>query len=204
MTAPQFINIGSDTDVPLQTIKPTGDGTSDAVAIQTLDSAGRAIDTYIWCDWAGPDSDQEAWSDGSGDIIEGVKFAPGTALWIQGTDASQGIMTSGQVSESDVVIKLRNGFMALGNPFPTEVNLQDIIPEGEGCSDTVAIQTLDSAGRAVDTYIWCDWAGPDSDQEAWSDGSGEIIEGVTFAPGAGFWVQGASDQQSLRFPAPEL
>ena len=85
-----------------------------------------------------------------------------------------------------------------------ETLLQSIKPTGDGTSDTVSIQTLDSAGRAVDTYIWCDWAGPDSDQEAWSDGSGDIIEGVTFAPGAGLWVQGASTEQSIRFPAPEL
>ena len=190
--------------MPLQMIKPTGDETSDVVSIQTLDFAGRAIDTYIWCNWAGPDGDQEAWSDGSGEIIEGVKFAPGTALWIQGSDSTQGIQTCGEVSASDIVIQLRNGNIALGNPFPVSINLQDILPEGPDVSDNVSIQTLDFAGRAIDTYIWCNWAGPDGDQEAWSDGSGEIIEGVTFAPGAGLWVQGVSDQQSIRFPAPEL
>ena len=75
---------------------------------------------------------------------------------------------------------------------------------GDGTSDTVAVQTLDAFGRAVDTYIWCDWAGDDADKEAWSDGSGAIIEGVSFQPGQGLWVQGASTEQSIRFPAPEL
>ena len=200
----QFLNIGAEVDTALQSIKPTGDGTSDAVSIQTLDSVGRAVDTYIWCDWAGEEGDQEAWSDGSGEIIEGVKFAPGTALWIQGTDANQGIQTAGAVGTSDVVVQLCAGNTAIGNPFPVAVDLQDIVPEGDGTSDNVSIQTLDSAGRAVDTYIWCDWAGEEGDQEAWSDGSGEIIEGVKFAPGAGLWIQGSSDAQSIRFPAPEL
>ena len=200
----QFVNIGSATETPLQSIKPTGENTSDTVSIQTLDSAGRAVDTYIWCDWAGPDSDQEAWSDGSGDIIEGVSFAPGAGLWVQGSDVGQGLQTAGKVGTSDVVVQLCNGNVALGNPFPVAINLQDIVPQGDGISDNVSIQTLDSAGRAVDTYIWCDWAGPDSDQEAWSDGSGDIIEGVSFAPGAGLWVQGASTEQSIRFPAPEF
>lgn len=84
------------------------------------------------------------------------------------------------------------------------IGLQSIKPTGDGTSDTVSIQTLDSAGRAVDTYTWCDWAGESGDQEAWSDGSGEIIEGVTFTPGQGLWVYGASAEQSIRFPAPEL
>ena len=190
--------------MPLQAIKPTGEGTSDAVSIQTLDSAGRAVDTYIWCDWAGESGDQEAWSDGSGDIIQGVSFAPGAGLWVQGVSAAQSLQTSGKVGVNDVVVQLCAGSVALGNPFPVAIDLQDIIPEGPNTSDAVSIQTLDSAGRAVDTYIWCDWAGESGDQEAWSDGSGEIIQGVSFSPGAGLWVQGASSEQSVRFPAPEL
>ena len=204
MSSAQFLAIGSEAGTELQSIKPTGDETSDTVSIQTLDSAGRAVDTYTWCDWAGPDSDQEAWSDGSGDIIEGVSFAPGQGLWVYGASAEQGLMTSGKVGKEDVQVTLCNGFVAVGNPFPVAIDLQDIVPVGEGTSDMVSIQTLDSAGRAVDTYTWCDWAGPDSDQEAWSDGSGDIIEGVSFAPGQGLWVYGASAEQSIRFPAPEL
>ena len=204
LSSAQFLAVGSEDSIGLQSIKPTGDGTSDTVSIQTLDSAGRAVDTYTWCDWAGESGDQEAWSDGSGEIIEGVTFEPGQGLWVYGASADQGLMTAGRVAKSDVQVKLCSGFVAVGNPFPVEINLQDIVPVGEGTSDTVSIQTLDSAGRAVDTYTWCDWAGESGDQEAWSDGSGEIIEGVTFTPGQGLWVYGASAEQSIRFPAPEL
>ena len=91
MLTPQFLGIGSSTDLDLQSIKPQGDDTSDNVSIQTLDAYGRMVDNYIWCDWAGPDSDQEAWSDGSGDIIEGVSFPAGQGLWVQGSDSGQSL-----------------------------------------------------------------------------------------------------------------
>ena len=203
MLTPQFLGMGQSA-LSLQSLKATGDSTSDNVSIQTLDSFGNAVDTYIWCDWAGDESDQKAWSDGSGAIIEGVTFEPGQGLWVQGSSDGQGLVSAGQVGTDDLLIKLCNGATAAGNTFPTPVNLQDILPSGDSTSDNVSIQTLDSFGNAVDTYIWCDWAGDEGDQEAWSDGSGAIIEGVTFEPGQGLWVQGSSDRQSITIPAPAL
>ena len=204
MATPQFVGIGASSTIDLQSLKPIGENASDNISIQTLDAYGRSVDYYIWCDWAGESGDQEAWSDGSGDVIEGVTFAPGTGLWIQGLSTEQGIQSAGAVGKSDVAIALGSGFTATGNPFPTTLDLQDIVPQGENLSDNVSIQTLDAYGRSVDYYIWCDWAGESGDQEAWSDGSGEIIEGVKFAPGQGLWVQGSATGQYLQFPAPEL
>ena len=204
MATPQFVGIGSGVGMGLQSIKALGDGASDSVIIQTLDTFGNGVDSYIWCNWAGDNGDQEAWSDGSGAIIEGVTFAPGQGLWIQGSAAGQAVMTAGEVGSSDVVINLTEGFTAAGNPFPVSVDLQDIIATGEGASDSVIIQTLDEYGNGVDSYIRCNWAGDNGDQEAWSDGSGAIIEGVTFAPGQGLWIQGSAEGQAIRFPAPKL
>ena len=204
MIAPQFVGVGLETALNLQTIKPQGADTSDNVSIQTLDAYGRMVDMYIWCDWAGESGDQEAWSDGSGDIIEGVTFEPGTGLWVQGLSNTQSIQTAGAVGKNDITVALGNGCTATGNPFPVNVNLQDIVPQGDDTSDNVAIQTLDAYGRMIDMYIWCNWAGESGDQEAWSDGSGDIIEGVVFPAGQGLWVQGSAAGQYLRFPAPEL
>ncbi len=204
MVVPQFINIGDDTSVPLQSIKAVGDDTSDNVAIQTLDRAGRTVDSYMWINWAGDEGDQEAWVDDSYSIVEGVSFASGTGLWVQGASAEQGIQTAGSIGKQDIIVTLRDGCTGTGNPFPVAVNLQDIVAEGSDTSDNVAIQTLDRAGRTVDTYMWINWAGDDGNQEAWVDDSYTIVEGVTFAPGTGLWVQGTSEQQSIRFPAPEL
>ena len=86
MTGAQFLNVGSET-MPLQQIKPTGDDTSDNVIIQTLDANGFGVDTYYWVNYAGKSGDQEAWVDpDTYEIVEGVEFAAGAGLWVQGVD----------------------------------------------------------------------------------------------------------------------
>ena len=174
--------------------------------IQTLDAYGRTVDNYSWVNWAGDDGDQEAWIDDDFEIVEGVTFAPGTGLWVQSNSTeSQGIQTAGKVGTSDVLVALRFGGTVTGIPFPVSVNLQDIIPVGEDTSDNVFIQTLDAYGRTVDNYSWVNWAGDDGDQEAWIDDDFEIVQNVIFEPGAGLWVQSnSSEEQNIRFPAPEL
>ena len=206
MLTPQFLNVGSDVAVPLQSIKPTGDDVSDNVNIQTLDRAGRTVDSYLWINWAGDNSDQEAWvNDETYEIIEDVSFDAGAGLWVTGSASTQGIQSAGQVGKNDVTIQLRVGATGTGNPFPTSVNLQDIIASGDEVSDNVNIQTLDRAGRTVDSYLWINWAGDNSDQEAWvNDETYEIVTGVTFGPGEGLWISGSSNSQYVTFPAPEL
>ena len=177
---------------------------SDTVVIQTLDQYGYTVDSYAWIDWAGDNSDEEGWVDDNFEIVEGVTFAAGQGLWVEGSSSSQSIQSAGQVGTSDVVVTLRNGCTGTGNPFPVTVNIQDIIPEGDGVSDTVVIQTLNQYGYTINSYAWIDWAGDNSDEEGWVDDNFELVDGVTFAPGQGLWVEGSSSSQYLRFPAPEL
>ena len=202
----QFVTIGDASATPLQSIIPVGDNVSDNVVLQTLDFAGRTVDSYMWIDWAGSEGDQEAWvNDETYEIIEGVSFAPGAGLCIQGTTTSQSIQSSGLVGTSDVSVTLRMGNTIVCNPFPVSVDLQDILPTGDNVSDNVVLQTLDFAGRTVDSYMWINWAGSEGDQEAWvNDETYEIIEGVSFPGGTGLCVQGTSTAQAIRFPAPEL
>ena len=206
MTGAQFFNVGSDSAVNLQDIKPTGDDTSDNVIIQTLDAYGHGVAMYNWVDYAGDSGDQEAWIDtDTFEIVTDVTFAPGTGLWVDGASEAQGLQTAGKVGTEDVIVALRPGSTAIVNPFPTSVNLQDIVPTGDDTSDNVIIQTLDAYGHGVAMYNWVDYAGDSGDQEAWIDtDTFEIVTDVDFAPGAGLWVDGSSTEQGLRFPAPEL
>ena len=87
----QFMAIGSDAGMPLQSVKPTGSDTSDNVYLSTLDALGFTVTTYSWVNWAGDNGDQEAWIDDDFAIVEGVKIAPGAGLWVQGSSGSQGI-----------------------------------------------------------------------------------------------------------------
>ena len=204
LSAAQFLNIGADEAMPLESIKPTGDDTSDNVSLQTLDAYGYTATSYQWINWAGEGADEEAWVDDEYAIVTGVTFAPGTALWISGNSSEQGVQTAGKVGTSDVLVQLRNGGTATGNPFPVSINLQDIIVSGDDTSDNVALQTLDAYGYTATSYQWINWAGEGADEEAWVDDEYTIVTGVTFAPGQGLWVSGSSDSQYLRFPAPEL
>ena len=85
MVTPQFLNVGSNSAMPLQSIIPTGDGVSDTVVIQTLDQYGYTVDSYAWIDWAGENSDEEGWVDDNFEIVEGVTFAAGQGLWVEGS-----------------------------------------------------------------------------------------------------------------------
>jgi len=214
MVASQFNNVGTDKAMPLESFKPQGTGTENNVTIQTLDSAGRTVDNYMWVDYAGPDWDQIGWIDGNAPLEEyyplvtGVKFPVGQGLWTYGMDGFA-VQTAGEVGTDDVVVALRGGALGTGNPFPVAVNLTDIPALGTGAENNVTIQTLDSAGRTVDNYMWVDYAGPDWDQTGWIDGNAPLVEyyplvtGVTFQPGQGLWVYGA-DGLSIQIPAPEL
>ena len=198
MVTPQFVGVADGSRLNLQTLVPTGDNTSDNVQIQTLDFAGRTVDAYDWNDWAAA---TPCWVDADWNPIEGVNVEPGQGFWVMGTSSEQALQSAGSVGTKDVVVSLRVGATATGNPFPVALDLQDILPEGEDVADNVQIQTLDFAGRTVDAYDWNDWAAA---TPCWVDADWNPIEGVTIAPGQGLWVMGSSDAQSLRFPAPEL
>ena len=182
----------------LNSIAPTGDDLSDNVEIQTLDAFGRTVDAYMWNDWM---YENACWVDNEMNAVDNVAFLEGQGLWVSGSTDSQGIQTAGKVRTEDVSVQLRFGATATGNPFPTALSLEDIVPQGDDLSDNVEIQTLDAFGRTVDAYMWNDWM---YENPCWVDNEMNAVEGIEFSAGQGLWVSGASDTQYLRFPAPEL
>ena len=61
---PQFVGVGSeDGSIDLQDIK-CGEGCSDSVSLQVLDSIGIGGDSYFWIDWYGENADESCWVDG--------------------------------------------------------------------------------------------------------------------------------------------
>ena len=213
MVTAQFLTVG-DEMISLNDIKPLGDGVVDTVEIQTLTSAGYTDKSYVWIDYAGENWDETGWIDNNAEmgdyyeLVKDVKFPVGAGLWIFGA-AELSIQSAGQVNTSDVVVNLRPGATATGNPFPIDLNLADILPLGDGVVDTVEIQTLTSAGYTDKSYVWIDYAEENWDETGWIDNNAEmgdyyeLVKDVTIPAGSGLWIFGA-DGLSIRFPAPEL
>ena len=86
MITAQFRNIGETEATTLESLTPTGDGTSDAVYIQSLDAYGRTIDSYYWNDWM---YESACWVDGEYNAVIDVNFAAGQGLWIYGANSDQ-------------------------------------------------------------------------------------------------------------------
>ena len=197
MTGAQFVNCTGTGEIALASLSPkaenmTADDLAGYIEIQTLDHAGRTVDSYVW--------NGEGWE---GD--DETTFPAGTGLWVfnqVGADTKVSLQSSGQVTTSDVVIMLDSDYGAIGiaNPFPVSVTLAEILPEcgnmtAEELAGYVEIQTLDHAGQTVDSYVWNGegWEGDDEEKE---------IEA-----GTGLWVfnqVGNDSAVSLRIPAPEL
>ena len=203
MVTAQFIDVGNSSGViSLDAIKPTGAAGVDlayGVNIQILDNAGYTTeDEYSW--------NGTAWETTSGEVATGVTFPAGQGLWVTSSLGEDvvGFQSCGAVNKNDVSIALDTDFgaVAVGNPFPVPLALDDILPTAAAGVDLaygVNIQILDNAGYTTeDEYSW--------NGTAWETTSGEVATGVTFPAGQGLWVTSSlgEDVVHLQFPAPEL
>ena len=200
MLTPQFVPVDGTSEIAIEDLTPVGDevDTDGGITIQTLTAGGRTEAMYQWIDWGEP----TGWCDDEWNLVEGVTFTPGQGLWVTGTGTGAGIQYAGKVGTSDITVQLRAGATATGNPFPTTINLQDIIPEGDEVDTDggITIQTLTAGGRTEAMYQWIDWGEP----TGWCDDEWNLVEGVTFPAGQGLWVTGTKNTEYLRFPAPDL
>jgi hypothetical protein len=89
LVAPQFLDVG-EAGFSLDSFTPTGTELSDNISIMQIDEFGGEVATYVWIEWGGDNGDEKCWSlDGAGEKTEGVTFAPGEGLWVQGSSTSQ-------------------------------------------------------------------------------------------------------------------
>lgn len=172
----------------------------DTVNIQLLDTLGNTVATYYWADL--PDDGITGWLDEAEELPQDVTLKPGDGLWINSTDASLSIQTSGQVSAADVSVVLEDGFKMVANPVPASINLQDITVTGYTGenADTVNIQLLDELGNTSTTYYWADL--PDDEITGWLDAAEEKPMDVTFDAGTALWIYSADSSLSVLFPTP--
>ena len=209
-----FVNVDGSA-MNLQDLKVTGYdksvGYEDAeVTVQSLDAAGRTVETYTWYDVPG---DFVGWLDSSDNFVEDVTIAPGEGLYAGAPNTDFALQSAGQVATSDIAIVLRFGSKHVVNPTPVAVNLNDINEDGKflrvigydvdvGYEDAeVTVQSLDAAGRTVETYTWYDVPG---DFYGWLDSSDTYVEDVTIAPGESVYAGAPDNTFSIVFPGVTL
>ena len=193
----QFIGMSGE-GYNIQDIVVEGADVENAVMLQTLTPAGKSKEMFSWDTWLYVDPGDAKWIDDKG--VSTRKFQPGEALWVSG-QSSYTFQTAGEVATSDVVVELVNGFVAINNPFPLEVNIQDIVATGADVENAVMLQTLTPAGKSKEMFSWDTWMYVDPGDAKWIDDQG--IATRDFAPGEGLWVSGQAGY-TLRIPAPTL
>ena len=186
---PMFKDITTNT-MNIQDLKPMGDNVPDdgSIVLQTLDSAGMRGDVML--SW---------WGDGWYDINDDTPdtyLQRGDAIWISFPDNTLSLNCAGEVSSAPVASPLCDGFVAIGNPYPVNIDIQDLVPvasEGDVPeSGEIVIQTLDAAGMRGDVML--SWWG-----DGWYDVNDET-PATLLAPGEGIWVSANSDKLSLTWP----
>ena len=198
----QFINVSGATTFALNTVKPIGDGVSDCIYASTIDEEGYTADTYAWVEWS---EEETGWVNDSMEFIDdSVEFDAGTAFWIQNDVGGEvGLQSAGAVNEEDANIPVSAGYSMVGNPYPTDVKMVDILIQGEGVGDCVYISTIDEEGYTANTYAWVEWS---EEETGWVNDDMEFVdESVVIASGAAFWTQcDVESGATLYIPAPEL
>ena len=239
MTVPTFLTVSASNECSLADFKVTGytaptyDSKSKKYkggcvggefVMSKLSGSGLAIPgcVYYWIDdgLVGP-----GWfSDDVGAAIEGgaaaVKIESGRALWTSGSGYK--LVPAGAVNPFDIVYTTDSvGNVAVGNPTPVEISLNDLTVTGYsaptydskskkykgGCvGGEFVMSKLNGSGLAIpgSVYYWIDdgTVGP-----GWfADDVGTAIDGgasgVKIPAGLGLWTSGSG--YMVTFPAPEF
>ena len=205
-----FVPVDGAATIDLQDIKVTGyqDSSAAEVTVQTLDAAGRTLQTYTWYDFEDEGTVFYGWFNSNDELAEGVTFAPGEGLYAGAPNSSFSLQSAGQVPTSDIAVQLRFGSKHCVNPTPVELDLQDIWISGydatTGSAAEVTAQTLDAAGRTLQTYTWYDFEDEGTVFYGWFDSNDELVENVMLAPGTSFYFGAPSTSFYVNFPGVTL
>ena len=197
LVSAQFLPVGGG-DYDIQNIKANGTDVETYVTLQTLTTSGKRNEMFSWDTWLYVEPGDAKWIDDQG--IATRKFLPGEALWVSGQPGYT-LQTCGEVGTSDVVVALADGNVAVGNPFPVEVAIQDIVATGADIETYVTLQTLTTGGKRNEMFSWDTWLYVEPGDAKWIDDQGVATR--KFQPGEGIWVSGQAGY-TLRIPAPTL
>ena len=215
LIAPQFIGLGTDGAMDLQSIK-CPESAYGNIFLMTLNGDGSTKKCYNWVRKRISGTWHFGWVDND-DVgtfpAEGVTFEPGQAFWLQnnGAEGVNTFNTSGAVNQQDVEFLLAtdSDSAVCGNSTPVSVDLQDLL-----CPNTaygkIFLMTLNGDGSTKKCYNWTRKRISGTWHYGWVDNDdvGTFpAEGVSFKAGQGFWVQNngtEADANTLTIPGVEL
>lgn len=134
---------------------------------------------------------------------------PGEGLWVYSPSTDMKVLSSGQVSPTDISVSLRGSGAAkmVVNPMPITLTFGDISIVGydpeDGYADfDVVAKKLDGAGRGGIAYYWCDFEEDGETYCGWFDEDMNDYNSEEVEAGEGLWIYSPSTDFSVVFPSP--
>ena len=195
----------------LQQILPVAPKGEDAgnwmFYVSLMTTGGSTGDTFVYMTQNGDGVAKDGWYDADGNetYIKGVQFARGEGFFFSSDfdeGSGAGFITSGAVDNTAFASSAVRGFNAKCNPYPVEIDLQDIMPvppEGEDAGNWMFYISLVTTGASTgDTFVYMTQDSDGVAKDGWydSDGNETYIEGIKFKPGEGFFFSSDFDKGS--------
>ena len=217
MAGASFVSVGSEA-LDIQDIVPQGDNAEGGTWIKWWDPVAKkySANVYYVYEMYDPETDatlpnSQGWADADWYPIEKT-FAPGEGFWFQAANDNVKIVVSGQVDQPTtqyLSLPLTKGAQRMvQNPFPTDLDIQDIVLDGDNAEGGSWIKWWDPVAKkyGANVYYVYEMYDPETDatlpnSQGWADADWYPIE-KTFSVGDGFWVQSANDGVDISFPNP--
>ncbi|MBQ9430120.1 MAG: hypothetical protein IJU44_01065 [Kiritimatiellae bacterium] len=194
--APQFSTVGA-TTVDLKDITLTGDGVGNGgESLAILDEGGAPVgDPYVFWSKDVTGEENDCWFDfNEWAPITGVSFALGDGVMISAGDGIN-YTVAGEVPKVNVEFVTIDGFNFTGNPFPSDIDLQNIVLSGDGVGNGgESLAVLDEGGAPIgDPYVFWSKDVTGEENDCWFDFNEWVpITGVTIGGGDGVLLSAAA------------
>ena len=219
----QFCNCGTESDIAINDIVPSGvepgcweesgDWRSSAPQLQVWNGVSYTFFYYISNAYIEEtDSEATGWANSRGDFITDT-LAPGQAAWFKAATGDSTVTTKGQVvsGESKVITCQANKLTMVANPYPLAFGLNDSAlvnyngqagtwsESGDWRSDAPQMQVWD--GNTYTFFYYIDNAyveETDGEATGWANSRGDLAT-ESINVGSGFWINPLSNDFSLTF-----
>ena len=218
MVGASFNSVGAEA-LDIQDITLVNDGANGGSWIKWWDPATKTYSPKAWyvSNFTDPEDEDEeleygGWADDDWYEISKT-FAPGEGFWFSPARNNVGVTTAGSVEKTSnqyvgrTVTTANQQIMVL-NAFPTTLNIQSIVLDGDGANGGSWIKWWDAANKTYSDKAWyvSNFTDPEDEDEeleygGWADDDWYEIS-KTFAVGEGFWFSPARNNVTICFPNP--